>query len=91
MQSHYLLIISFGIITFLLAWFVIPKFIDFFHERGFVGKDMNKMRKPTVAEMGGVPVIVALIPCYLVLGLLLTFFTSFDISSQLVPAQTPIG
>jgi len=47
-------------ITFVTSFFVTKKWIQIAHQFGLVGKDMNKFRKPEVAESGGVSVIIAI-------------------------------
>ncbi|HOD89526.1 MAG TPA: hypothetical protein PKK56_00355 [archaeon] len=40
---------------------ITPNFISLMKQRGFVGKDMNKLHKPLVAELGGIPVFVSFV------------------------------
>ncbi len=45
------------VVSFLSTIVILPHFIRYFKELGFVGIDVHKKEKPKVAEMGGVPVI----------------------------------
>ena len=55
-ETHGLLLIAAAafIVTFLITPFVIKRF----KARGIVGKDINKLGKPEVAEMGGITVLL---------------------------------
>jgi UDP-N-acetylglucosamine--dolichyl-phosphate N-acetylglucosaminephosphotransferase len=46
------------IIASISIFLIMPPFIKRMHEQGFVGKDMNKFRKPLTAELGGVVVFL---------------------------------
>ena len=37
---------------------LISKFIPILKESGFIGKDMNKKKKPNVAELGGISIFI---------------------------------
>lgn len=45
------------LISFFVAFFITPKFIRFLGAAGIVGRDVQKKKKPIVAEMGG-PVVL---------------------------------
>jgi len=45
-------------IAFLAVFLLAPPFIRRMHDQGLVGKDMNKLTKPPVAELGGVVVFL---------------------------------
>ena len=47
-------VISVGVSAFVMSMWLIPWFIRYFVRMGFVGKDMNKLTRPKIAEMGGV-------------------------------------
>jgi UDP-N-acetylglucosamine--dolichyl-phosphate N-acetylglucosaminephosphotransferase len=46
------------IISFLTVYALTPKVIQIMHYRGIVGKDMNKLNHPMVAELGGIPIFL---------------------------------
>jgi len=48
-------------VAFAAAYIAIPAWIRKMHQLGIVGKDMNKATRPEVAEMGGVPVMMAFV------------------------------
>ena len=58
-----LIIISFIplILSSLLTFYLVKKWIKIAHENGFVGKDMNKYNKPEVAELGGLYVVLSIV------------------------------
>lgn len=60
--------------SFFLTYFVIPVMIRKLSKRGITGKDMNKLDKPDVAEMGGIS---------LMLGISLGIITATFISTYL--------
>ncbi|MFH0956484.1 MAG: glycosyltransferase 4 family protein [Candidatus Aenigmatarchaeota archaeon] len=64
-----ILLFSCFIAAFLLVVFLVPKWIKKAKAMGLVGKDMNKLGKPQVAEAGGITVIVGA-----VLGIMLYIF-----------------
>jgi UDP-N-acetylglucosamine--dolichyl-phosphate N-acetylglucosaminephosphotransferase len=48
-----------GILSFAIAFVIIPKLIKKMKESGITGKDVNKKGKPEIPEMGGVAVLFA--------------------------------
>ncbi|MCK5322152.1 MAG: hypothetical protein KAJ47_02715 [Candidatus Aenigmarchaeota archaeon] len=68
------LIIS-SVFVFLIGIFVVRKAIVFLKNVGFVGKDVHKEDMPLVAEMGGLPVVIAFIA-----GIL--FFIGFNTATS---------
>jgi len=49
------------IISFLTVYLLTPKVIEIMKQQKFVGKDMNKYSKPSVAELGGVPIFLGFV------------------------------
>ncbi|MBT4191970.1 MAG: glycosyl transferase family 4 [Candidatus Diapherotrites archaeon] len=49
------------LVSFITVYILIPKLIPILRESGFVGKDMNKDKKTTVAELGGIPIFLGFI------------------------------
>ena len=47
-------------VSFASALLILPRMIASFSRLGMVGKDQNKFNKPSVAEMGGVAVVIGL-------------------------------
>lgn len=56
------ILISFfsALISFLFVYRFTPFLIERMHKRGLVGKDMNKLNKPKVAELGGISIYLGL-------------------------------
>ena len=46
------------IVAIIFVIIVMPPFIKRMHNQGFLGKDMNKYKKPLIAELGGVIVFL---------------------------------
>ncbi len=68
-----------GVLAFVMSMWLIPWFITYFERMGFVGKDMNKLKRPKIAEMGGVPVIIAAVSCYILAYLILVLLGNDDL------------
>ena len=62
------------IVAIIFVIIVMPPFIKRMHNQGFLGKDMNKYKKPLIAELGGVIVF---------LGFSFSIFTSIFIATYL--------
>ncbi|MEM1659108.1 MAG: hypothetical protein QXK94_08760 [Candidatus Jordarchaeales archaeon] len=54
-----LLLVS-PVLSFVVSFFLTKRWIPLAHRAGIVGKDMNKVGRPEVAEMGGVPVFAGI-------------------------------
>lgn len=63
------------LISLFLMFKITPKLIDIIKANNFVGKDMNKLNTPLVAELGGVPVLIAFVLSLLIF--LLFYFILF--------------
>ncbi len=77
-----LLLLSFGL-SFLLALFLVPKFIKLISKTSFLGRDMNKFNKPLVSELGGIPVFLSFILSLLfvlLINYVLLFIFNLDFS-----------
>ncbi|BBL45601.1 phospho-N-acetylmuramoyl-pentapeptide-transferase [Nanobdella aerobiophila] len=70
-----------GIITFLVSYFLIRKWINIAKKTNYLGKDMNKYEKPLVAEIGGLYSIIGIIFGILIyIGLKVYIFnTNYDL------------
>lgn len=64
------------LISFLISFLLLPIWIRRVKTRGFVGKDMHKIEKKEVAEMGGIVVVFSMIAAILVYVALETFYYS---------------
>ncbi|NJL44329.1 MAG: hypothetical protein HC945_03385 [Nitrosarchaeum sp.] len=53
-------------LTFLFTRIGLPRWIQAATTRGFVGKDLNKHRKPEVPEAGGLPVLLSTLIGFLI-------------------------
>lgn len=62
------------IISFLVSWFILPRWIKRAKFIGLSGKDMNKRSKPDVAEFGGIAVIAGFTLGLLVYVAIKTFY-----------------
>jgi UDP-N-acetylglucosamine--dolichyl-phosphate N-acetylglucosaminephosphotransferase len=69
----YLLLTIFGT-SFLVTYFITPFWIRAASYAGLVGKDMNKFKKPEVAEIGGIPLVAGFTGGVLVYIALSTFY-----------------
>ena len=60
MNSTELLLISgfCGLISFLITFFCMPTLIKRLKKAEIVGKDIHKLTKPEVAEMGGIGILL---------------------------------
>lgn len=56
-----LIFVLIAIIAFVSTFFSIPPISKLLNERGIKGKDMNKISKPEVTEMGGLIVLICII------------------------------
>ncbi len=74
---NYLLISSF-ITSFIVTLFLTPYWIRAATKAGLVGKDMNKYRKPAVAEIGGIPIVAGFMAGLLVYIAFSTFYLDQD-------------
>jgi len=65
MIEYFILYFLMFVLIFLISYYLIlritPKLIKIIIANKFVGKDMNKLNKPLVAELGGLPVIISFI------------------------------
>lgn len=52
------LLLVIGIISFIVTIILLPIIISFNRERGIVGRDINKMYKDEIPEMGGIAVVL---------------------------------
>jgi UDP-N-acetylglucosamine--dolichyl-phosphate N-acetylglucosaminephosphotransferase len=60
--------------AFIVSLFLVPKWIKKAMAMGLVGKDMNKPKRPQVAEAGGITVIVGAVAGMLVYIFIMTFY-----------------
>jgi UDP-N-acetylglucosamine--dolichyl-phosphate N-acetylglucosaminephosphotransferase len=60
-------ILAAGIISFIVTLLVMPRWIKRAKEKGLIGKDMNKWKKPEVAETGGVMVFLGFLAGMIIL------------------------
>jgi UDP-N-acetylglucosamine--dolichyl-phosphate N-acetylglucosaminephosphotransferase len=58
-------LVLFFIISFLVTFAIIPRYIEHAKKKGLVGRDMNKPDRPKVAEAGGIIVYFGTIISYL--------------------------
>ena len=72
--SSAFLIICAGAVTFIIT----PKIINRMKMRGLVGKDMNKLGKPLVSEMGGIAVLFGFSFAILAAIFIHTYFGQFQ-------------
>lgn len=91
MDGIYILVLA-VIASFAVTYMIIPFFIFRMHFRKLTGKDMNKLQKPEIAEMGGIPVIfgfafaiMAAIFCFTYLG-----FAELNLTALLAAFATVI-
>ncbi|BFI73023.1 phospho-N-acetylmuramoyl-pentapeptide-transferase [Nanoarchaeota archaeon] len=61
MYEDYIIALLPPIISFLITYFLVKKWIPIAHKYEYVGKDMNKYEKPKVAEIGGLYSIIGII------------------------------
>lgn len=78
-----------GTIAFVITFFLIPKFIDFFERIKITSIDQQKKNKPWLATSGGVPVVVGFIFGLLVFTFL-TVFTGHGYSIHIFAAALSI-
>jgi UDP-N-acetylglucosamine--dolichyl-phosphate N-acetylglucosaminephosphotransferase len=62
------------IVAFAVSLFLVPKWIKKAVAMGLTGKDMNKPKRPQVAEAGGITVIVGAVAGILVYIFIMTFY-----------------
>ncbi len=75
---HKLLFLSISL-SFLTTFFITPLWIKKAKKAGLVGKDMNKLGKPEVAEMGGICVAVGfLVGIFFYIGITTFYFDGGD-------------
>jgi len=77
------------LVSFISVFLIMPVWIRKMKEVGIVGKDMNKYDKPKVAEMGGVPVVMAFVFSLLFYIGVLTFY--YGNQSNVIPALACIS
>lgn len=78
------------IITMIIGFILMPKFIRFFKSAGIVGKDVAKKNTPEVAEMGGLPVMFTFILGSLFYIALQTFYFQNSVLSIFLAALLTI-
>ena len=71
-------------IAFLTVLLLAPPFIRRMHEQGLLGKDMNKLSKPPVAELGGVVVFLGFSAGIFISILLATYLQLINIDLMIV-------
>ncbi|HZX19947.1 MAG TPA: glycosyl transferase family 4 [archaeon] len=62
--------------AFGLTYFITPILIRKMSERGLIGKDMNKLQKPEVAELGGISILLG-VSLGVITALFLTTYSNF--------------
>lgn len=74
MNFIYLIILE-ALIAFCVAFFFLRKYIPLATNRGFVGKDVHKINKPEVAEMGGFGILFGFL---IGIGFAFPFFPQYN-------------
>lgn len=59
------ILISLSIFSYLFTTWIYPKYISFANKRKWVGNDIHKNNKPEVAESGGIPFLLGIIPPFI--------------------------
>ncbi len=73
-----ILLLSSFLTSFLVTYILTPFWIRAAPRAGLVGKDMNKFKKPEVAEIGGLPLVAGFVGGVLVYIALSTFYFKQD-------------
>ncbi|HME53367.1 MAG TPA: hypothetical protein VKM55_14180 [Candidatus Lokiarchaeia archaeon] len=69
MEIEWYVVLLVAVIPAIIVFFLLPKQIKYMHKINWIGHDIHKLAKPSVAESGGISVFVGL-----VVGLLLLLF-----------------